>query len=631
VPYIDSFTRKAEFLGNTSEFRRIRDIPRRVWSDEESARLAVEMTRALRTKEGEQELRPHQAVSLHDIAQDHGLLGPLRVGSGKSLISFLAPYVVGARNPLLMLPAGMIGETVIKIKDAARHWKVPRNIELLSYEMCAGAAHAERLTKKHPDLLILDEAHKAKNRDAGVTKRVLRLLRQYPETWVIILTGSLSTWSLLDWAHLGRMSLKDRAMIPDNEGELQEWADALDQDVPFNRRLDPGPLLSLATAEDLAAGGGDELTVARLAFRRRMAETSGVVFTSGESVASSLYVRELPLACNDVTEAHYKHLRTTWERPDGWAHEEAMHVWKTARELALGFCYVWDPHPPDPWLDARRAWAKFVRDTLAHSRTLDTPGQVKTAVLEERLEDGGILGEWLRIEPTFTPRLKAVWHDDTALKTCEKWIKDHREGIVWCEHTWFAEELSRRTGKAYHGRKGLDSKGRFIADASGVIIASIAANGVGRNLQKWHEGLIVSPPTTSTGNEQLIGRKHRDGQKADTVEFDILLGCFEHWDAIHGAREQARAERDMMPGSDQAKLLIADVSWPTEQAMMARAPRSPDLPGYRWMRTADAVKMRKGTSVVEMIDALDGGLDPEETEAPGGLRLLYKGPMRIGA
>src|SRR6185312_5900991 len=99
--------------------------------------------------------------------------------------------------------------------------------------------------------------------------------------------------------------------------------------------------------------------------------------------------------------------------------------------------------------------------------------------------------------------------------------------------------------------------------------------------------------TTSTGAEQSIGRTHREGQTADAVEVDIFLGCREHWDALDGARAQARAERDTIPGSDQAKLLIGDVTWPDEADIRSRR-------GERWMRTADVSKLKKTINVVDM-------------------------------
>lgn len=601
-PFFDgSFARRAEFLGNTEEFRRIRDIPRRTWSESEIAKLAAELTRALKTREGTQVLRPAQALALHDIAERRGLLGQLRVGSGKSLISFMAPFVLNAWKPLLVLPAGLIGKTVQDIRDYSYHWKIPKTLEIRSYEWLAQSNQADWLTRiKNPDALILDEAHRAKNLDAGVTKRLERFMDLFPETPVVILTGSLSTWSMRDWAHLCRWALKGYAMVPDNDGELLEWADALDECVQPFREMEPGPLLEMATNEDRAAAEGNDRKAARLGFRRRMAETSGVVFTSGESVAASLYVRPVELKVSEETESRYKVLREEWKRPDGETFDEAMHVWKCARELVLGFCYVWDPLPPDWWLEPRSNWAKFTRTTLERSRTLDTPGQVKQAVENGELEDLGLLNAWLKVKPGFVPKLKALWHDDSALKATMAWMKEKKRGIVWCEHTWFAEELSRRTRAPYFGRGGLDKRGRYVEKVDDpLVILSIAANSTGRNLQKnWADNLFTSFPTTSTGAEQGIGRTHRDGQTADAVTVDVLLGCREHWDALDGARAQAFAERDTLPGSDQAKLIIGDVTWPTEADIEARS-------GFRWRRTKDVSRLKRTLNVVDLLDELE--------------------------
>jgi len=60
--------------------------------------------------------------------------------------------------------------------------------------------------------------------------------------------------------------------------------------------------------------------------------------------------------------------------------------------------------------------------------------------------------------------------------------------------------------------------------------------------------------------EQLIGRTHRDGQEADEVSVDVLLGCAEHYEAFSRALDGARAAADTL-GHDQ-KLLLADVTMP---------------------------------------------------------------------
>lgn len=72
--------------------------------------------------------------------------------------------------------------------------------------------------------------------------------------------------------------------------------------------------------------------------------------------------------------------------------------------------------------------------------------------------------------------------------------------------------------------------------------------------------LVTSCPPSAYTVEQLFGRTHRDGQEADTVTVDILLGCREHHDAFYRAVDGARAAADTL-GHDQ-KLLLSDICMP---------------------------------------------------------------------
>jgi len=74
------------------------------------------------------------------------------------------------------------------------------------------------------------------------------------------------------------------------------------------------------------------------------------------------------------------------------------------------------------------------------------------------------------------------------------------------------------------------------------------------------KNLVTSCPPSASIVEQLVGRTHRDGQEADEVVVDILLGCREHHDAFQRALDGARATADTL-GHDQ-KLLLADVLMP---------------------------------------------------------------------
>lgn len=695
----------------TSEFERINNLPRRAWSEAELTELAEKMTALLKTPNGTWKLRPKQALALHDIGVYNGLVGSLRVGGGKTLISMLAPVVLEPkpRVPLLILPAALIGKTEKDRELLAKHWKVARNLRIISFEFLGRIGAANFFDVYKPDLIIIDEAHRAKNKKAGVTKRLIRYMRENPQTRVVILSGTVVKKGLKDAAHLIKWALKDGSPIPLHDGELEEWADALDDGVNALRRVDPGPLVTLA------AGGpttGDPLTDARRAFRRRLSETPGFVETTGDQVDCSLNISALRYEEDPVTNGHFDTLRSKWETPDGYALTEAVAVWAHARQLALGFHYVqadpegWErcrskirqnekqrtettgsaistgsgpttgsearsgtplsrlttfakratgsaesstnvssqstevgatsanghpddtdsasttatrrgesedcsvfratgqsaflatasmeskelfntllqeARPPKPWLDARRAWAKFVRDTLSRSRTLDTELQVKNAVKSGALRSPEF-DDWARIEPTFTPVLRAVWHDDSALQACQAWIEKH-PGIVWVEHTTFGHELSRRTGAPYFFKEAKTAEGDSLpalADAirNGKeklrpIICSIASCGTGQNLQPWNQNLITTGISQAADLEQLLGRTHRDGQQADEVMVEMLLGCREHWDAWQRARSQAKATEDTY-GADQ-KVLIATVDFPEEAEIVS-------LQGARWQK-----------------------------------------------
>lgn len=523
-------------------------------------------------------LRALQGLALHDGGIHEGAFCPIDVGGGKTLITLLMAYVLSARRPLLLLPASLIQKTERERRILAQHWVIPNHIKFFSYEMLGRAQAAMELETYKPDLIICDEVHKLKNRRAAVTRRVARWMHEHPETQFVALSGTVMGKSLLDFGHILRWCLKDEAPIPKTEHELEDWAAALDEITHGGdlARLEPGALYSFCNDEEIkqiAHKTEIPIAVARRGFRRRLLETPGVVASLGDGnrIACSIYVRAIQYKMQPITDQHFAKLRGTWETPDGWPLSQGVDIWRHARELALGFHYVWDPRPPETWMKARRAWAAFVREVLSRSRTLDSELQVAQACDAGRL-DKTALEEWRAVRDAFTPNTVAVWHDDSVLHLCAEWMK--KGGVVWTEHSLFAEKLAKETGITYYGAAGLSSTGRYIEDSDEpAIIASIDANREGKNLQtKWSRGLIVSPPEGWGVWQQVIGRFHRPGQTADQVEIDVLLGCAEHANAWKKALSGTYAIRDTM-GAD-PKLLLADLDFPTEDEIEKfRGPR----------------------------------------------------------
>ena len=78
-----------------------------------------------------------------------------------------------------------------------------------------------------------------------------------------------------------------------------------------------------------------------------------------------------------------------------------------------------------------------------------------------------------------------------------------------------------------------------------TIIASIQANGTGRNLQHWHRALCTAIPSNGRDFEQWAGRQHREGQTRD-VQVDILFGCRAHHNDLRKVFNLSHEERDEM-------------------------------------------------------------------------------------
>lgn len=592
-----------EAVADTAELQRVLALPRRaLQTTEEQDALARELTVLLSVTDrcpgkagpnglcvvcrAPMSLRRVQALALHDIALEGGALLPVGVGEGKTLIFWLAAYMLAAKCVLGLLPASLIKNAEDARALLSGHWLIPNHVRLFSYELLGRPQSEKELENPNfqPDLILCDEVHRLKNLRAACTRRVARYMAKKPRTAFVGMSGTVMRDSLFDFSHLVFWALKEKAPLPMLRHELDDWASALDELKPGApdadmRQLDPGALLQFCNEEELKE---DARKAARLGFRRRLTETPGVVAAAGEGedVGASLYVKAHTYKVDAITEDHFHRLRGDskdrvnypgWERPDGKMFEEGVEVWACARQLALGFNYKWDPEPPKAWMDARRAWSKFVRSVLARSRTMDSPDVVVRAIDAGTYDEGAdLLEQWREIKPTFRPNTVPVWHEDSILEWCERWAKEG--GIVWTEHHYFAQRLSKETGMPYYGPKGFSAAGEYIEHSKAKsVIASIDANKDGKNLQhQWSRNLIVSPPDGWDAWQQCIARTHRTHQRADEVVVDFLLGCREHANAWHKAIAGTEAACDTVGAKP--KLLLADVD----------VPDTATFHGWRW-------------------------------------------------
>lgn len=525
-------------------------------------------------------LRPIQVAALQAIHDYGGLLGPIRVGGGKTILSYIAGALLKEERVLLLIPAKLKEKTKREFARLKRHWRGPARMHMISYELLSRDRGVQELEAYRPGLIVADEAQKVKSTSAACTKRLRRyLVESNKDCRYIDMSGTITKRSILEYYHRQNWAVPDGLQaLPRKWNEVKDWADAIDEKVSPTGRLMPGALLQMCNSEELQELAQDQrkstsTRIIRQAYGRRLLTAPGVCGTEEQfDGAMALIIQGHEFEPSEKVVEAFRGLREKWELPDGQPIDMPATLWRHARELVQGFYYEWDPPPPVDWLIARKIWAKTIREILKCYRDIDSPLGAVRAVEEGRIPWAvEPLLEWRAIKPTFKPVTVAKWIDDRCLQWCAKWATKNR-GIIWINEVAFGERLSKETGIPYYGAKGL-CKGKAIEDEVKTCIASIAANSEGRNLQQFSTSLTVSTPPGGAIWEQKLGRTHRDGQDADVVTDDVLLCCYEQWDVFRRARRDAEyIERTT---NQCQKLNFADVTTIEEEEVAKRNESEP--------------------------------------------------------
>ncbi len=543
----------SRFVSRTEELIRILSLPRRQWEDVATPEACALLTRHLRTPRGTMTLLPVQCAALVELHDWGGVFLQAGVGQGKTLISALAAAVVKAKRPLLIVPANLREKTKRDLRALAEHWQVPP-ITVASYEEVGRGGLLETL---QPDLVILDEGHKAKNPGAKITRKLRRYVKARreleqvqgrPLLWVLVMSGTLCKRSIIDFAHLARWSQPNRCPLPIPPGELKSWALAVDEKVADRSRVDAGALLMLG------GEGTDELTQARTGLQARIFSTPGFIATTRNDVPDcSLVVECHQVELSDEVQDAYEELRH-YRTPCGLDIENGIERWRHARELATDFYYRFKVPPPIPWMNARRDYYRSARHVIQYGMLAGVDSEADARKWIRKKGKGPefeALTRWEAIEPTFELETLPVWCSDHCLRFVQAWAAKHT-GVIWTEWPIVGMRLAKALGIEYYGREGLNRHGQPIEaeDGSRSAVASIKANGTGRNLQTiWSRALVTSAPPTGTDVEQMLGRLHRRGQLADEVVFDFMIACEAQWSGFVQSMRDADYHNQVL-GSD---------------------------------------------------------------------------------
>lgn len=499
------------------------------------------------------ELRAGQAAAIMAMLQVGGLLAPMPVGAGKTLVSLLLPTALDSHRPVLILPADQVERTTDDYALYRQDWRV-RLPEIRTYETLGHPKHEGDLYEICPDLITLDEAQKARNVDAGCTRRIHRYIHNPPPCrWcsgptippcracqgtgrlivrVAVLSGSLITPDLMDYQHQSVWALGARSPTPILPEDAKRWAAALDRNLGPLDRIAPGALTKIP--------GG---------FHHHLRTRQGVVPLSGDDCKAAIHITTWEPPMDPKLRAVIDQTAESRMRPDGELIDNDFELPEVLNQLSKGLYLVWDPLPPRWWLLPRRAWYAYARAVLEeHLPGFDTFSQVATALDAAHPqyappaahEGRQLLAEWRAVADHFTPNTVPVWLDYSIVAMAAAKARAEPGWLVWTDIVAVGEMLARY-GLPYYG--GGTNPERHPTPGESLAL-SWQSHQHGKNLQAWGQLLYLCHPTRAEPWQQSIGRVHRPRQRRPSIWIEIQSTIDYHADVIDRARGDAVATKD---------------------------------------------------------------------------------------
>jgi hypothetical protein len=534
-------------IGRSSEFRRIEALPRRAL-DLSSVR---DLTEFFRRPGGTMKLRPIQSAALLEAAEQNGLFAPIGVGLGKELICLLLPEVLDAKRAVLLIPSKL----KIQVRREteliySKHFKLPLDrLTIVTYRELSDRKTDDILEKLNPDVIIANEGHHLRNmlraRASARGRRFLRYMKEHPECRFCILSGTITSRSLNDYAQLLELALRKNSPLPLGYREVQDWAGAID--VKPEYVMQPGALRRFCNEGESVREG----------YRRRLTETPGVVATNEENeVGAALIVRRYSIPLPDRIQRALAEIKKSFSI-EGHQFAQALTKAQTLRTVAAGFYYVWrwpGGVVDTDWLEARAAWTEAVNHKLGRAkRGMDSPALLAEAAerwfkdvkTDKPTWECPAWVRWREEKHKKPPPRDAVWLDDYLCRDAVERARKHAKKaptIIWYLNRAIGAKLGELSGLEVHG-DGTD----LVGVERDIVIASIHVHGEGKNLQgHYSRNVITQFPPNGLMAEQLLGRTHRPGQEADEVIVDWAGHTPETEAAMYRAIEDAKYQQETL-------------------------------------------------------------------------------------
>lgn len=484
----------------------------------------VDMTERFRRPGGTQTLYPLQSRALYEGEQAGGLLAAIGVGLGKTLIAFLLAAAMSAERALLLIPSSVFAQCMRMRAEYQLHWILPP-LKVLPYSLLQVKRYASYLYEYGPDLIIADEAHRLKSWDSARTGRVVDYFRDNPDTMFAGLSGTMTSNSLRDYAHLAELALREGSPLPRERGLLNLWQEVLDADAKDPSETALGALTGVCQW----AGMDDP----RKAFAERLTQTWGVVTSSEKVVKASL--RMIEISDLDLPQAYFDTQHVDHD-PSGEPFDTPANKGVCLRYLSLGFYHIWEWEgaPDDEYTRARRAWAKAAFYELRGRRQRDYDSK---ALVYDAVEANphhhlrGVWEDWVAVRDRPGHITTPVWLDKSIVEKAVDRVKGRK--IIWYRSQAVRDRLIELGIPTV-------SAGDPLPDNLGedTLAMSIESHLEGLNLQMYNRNLVLEPPSGGGIWEQLIGRTHRLGQEED----EVLVYYLAHSDVF--ARAMVKAKKD---------------------------------------------------------------------------------------
>lgn len=582
----------------SEDWKRINALPIREVTRSWGEQLSKELTPLLRRPDAadtEAELKWIQAVALHEIYEGRGAYLGLPVGSGKTLITFLAPYILGCKNAVLILPSSLRDKTNREFHKYSQTWEAPTPLpHLLGIKTLYQEENLhllERMCDPTPiDLVMVDEVDLMRRTESSATKRVDRFkTNSIPEgdeplndveEWCkargvpyVCATGTGTRFSILDFAHMLNWCREDGSPVPLDQSELARWAEALDEkrNIKQRRKQRPGALLELIDAPE--APGETDLEQARRLFMLRLRSTPGVIITDGNDCDQPMTIDLVCAPEDEKINDAFEVFATEWMLPNGQEIIDGLSYWRGDNDLGCGGYGVWkDPQPPDEWRQARRAYGALINKVVEQTAWSPNPKDTAKAVAKA-FPDHPVVVRWRKLKPLYTPVPEHRWISSSVVNYAAQWAKRHRRGsLIWTKSLAVGEAVAHAAGLRFFSEGGLSADGANIETVDdSVAVVSINSNSRGRNLQdRFHTGLVLGCPQSGEQCEQLFGRKHRYGQK-NPVHWEILITSGLSRYAFGMAQREARFV--LKTQKQRHKILrakVSDCSYPSDAIRWAQ-------------------------------------------------------------